>query len=165
MILILDFFTWVSRLLKAIWLFISGVIAVLVIYYLLIGVEQGVDVLIQSGELLDSGILSVLAVFLWSFLVWYSSRTLSYIKQHKDDEIFSKKTARDLTSAMLYKKYCIPSNLYQHIPRMLAYNCFVSVQVAIFHLPTFFAWSGWFIFCVVVAHNIFYFLLDKWFRS
>ncbi|MEX2235781.1 MAG: hypothetical protein WD824_26725 [Cyclobacteriaceae bacterium] len=165
MILLLDFFNWLSKLLKAIWLFIAGVIAVLIIYYLLIGVEQGVDVVIQSGELLDSGILSVLAVFFWSFLVWYSSRTLSYIKQHKDDEIFSKKTAGDVTSAMLYKKYCIPSNLYQHIPRMLAYNCFVSVQVAIFHLPTFFAWSGWIIFCVVVAHNIFYFLLVKWFRS
>lgn len=162
---ILYLFNWLSKLLKALWLYIAGVIAVLVIYYLLTGVEQGIDVVIQSGELLDSGILSVLAVFLLSFLVWYSCRILSYIKQHKDDEIFSKKSADDITSAMLYKKYCIPASFYQHIPRMLAYNCFVSVQVAIFHLPTFFAWSGLFIFFIVVVHNFFYFLLSAWFQS
>jgi hypothetical protein len=162
---ILYLFNWLSKLLKALWLFIAGVIAVLVIYYLLTGVEQGIDVVIQSGELVDAGVLSILSVFLWSFLVWYSSRTLSYIKQHKDDEIFSKKCAEDITSAMLYKKYCIPASFYQHIPRMLAYNCFVSVQVAIFHLPTFFGWSGLVTFFVVVAHNIFYFLLSAWFRS
>jgi hypothetical protein len=160
-----DFFNWLSKLLKALWLFIAGVIAVLVIYYLLTGVEQGIDVVIQSGELLDAGMLSVLAVFLWSFLLWYSGRILSYIKQHKDDEVFSKKTPDDFTSEMLYHKYCIPSSFYQHIPRILAYNCFVSIQVAIFHLPTFFGWSGWFIFFVVVAHNIFYFLLNRWFKG
>lgn len=150
---------------KALWLFIAGVMAVLVMYYLLTGMEQGIDVVIQSGELLDSGFLSILAVFLWSFLVWYSCRTLSYIKQHKDDEIFSKKTKDDLTSGMLYGKYCIPSSMYQHIPRMLAYNCFVCVQVAVFHLPTFYGWSGAMMLLVIVAHNIFYFLLNEWFRS
>lgn len=154
-----------AKLLKALWLFLAGVAAVVAIYYLLTGVEQGIDVVIQSGERVDSGVSSILAVFLWSFLVWYSSRTLSYIKQHKDDEIFSKKAAGDVTSAMLYEKYCIPSSFYQHIPRMLAYNCFVSMQVAIFHLPTFFAWSGAVMLLVILFHNVFYFLLHKWFST
>ncbi len=155
-------FNILSKLLKALWLFIAGFIAVGMIYYLLTGVEQGIDVVIQSGELLDSGILSILAVFLWSFLVWYSSRTLSYIKQHKDDEIFSKKASDDVTSEMLYHKYCIPSVFYQHIPRMLAYNCFVSIQVAIFHLPTFLGWSALAMILVIAAHNVFYFMLHEW---
>lgn len=165
MSLAFHFFNWVSKLLKALWLFLAGVVAVITIYYLLTGVEQGIDVVIQSGEVLHSGVLSILAVFLWSFLVWYSCRTLSYIKQHKDDEIYSKKSRDDFTSSMLYHKYCIPSVLYQHIPRMLAYNCFVSVQVAIFHLPTFFGWSGGFMLLVILMHNVFYFLLHKWFQS
>ena len=131
-----------SKLLKALWLFLAGVVAVFLIYYLFTGVEQGIDVVIRSGEVLTTGILSVLSVFLWSFLVWYSCRMLSYIKQHKDDEIFSKRTANDHLSPQLYHKYCIPTAYYKHIPRMLAYNCFVSIQVAIFHLPTFFDWSG-----------------------
>ncbi|HEY9487348.1 MAG TPA: hypothetical protein VIQ51_03405, partial [Chryseosolibacter sp.] len=75
MAIAIHFLNWLARLLKALWLFIAGVIAVVVIYYLLTGVEQGIDVVIQSGELLDSGVFSVLAVFLWSFLVWYSCRT------------------------------------------------------------------------------------------
>lgn len=155
----------VARLFKALWLFIPGVIAVGAIYYLLTGVEQGIDVVIQSGELLDSGVLSMLAVFLWAFLVWYSSRTLSYIKQHKDDELFSKKSRDDITSARLYKKYCIPARLYRHIPRLLAYNCFVSIQLAIFRLPTFFDWPGWVMFLAFLAHNLFYFSLDIWLQS
>lgn len=155
-------FNWLSKLLKALWLFIAGVLSVVMIYYLLTGVEQGIDVVIQSGEMLDSGVLSILSVFLWSFLVWYSSRTLSYIKQNKDDEIFSKKTKDDVASERLYHRYCIPSPMYQHIPRMLAYNCFVSVQVAIFHLPTFLGWSGLTMFMVVIGHNVFYFLLHAW---
>ncbi|MGC1240345.1 MAG: hypothetical protein WA874_02095 [Chryseosolibacter sp.] len=154
-----------SKLLKALWLFIAGVLSVAMIYYLLTGVEQGIDVVIQSGEMLDAGVLSIMSVFLWSFLVWYSSRTLSYIKQHKDDKIFSKKAKEDTTSRKLYQEYCIPAGLYQHIPRMLAYNCFVSVQVAVFHLPTFFGWSGVTMFLVVAAHNIFYFLLHAWFQG
>lgn len=165
MSIVYHFINWLSKLLKALWLFLAGVVSVVAIYYLLTGVEQGIDVVIQSGELLDSGVLSVLAVFLWAFLVWYSCRTLSYIKQNKDDEIYSKKTPGDYSSAMLYHRNCIPSSLYQHIPRILAYNCFVSVQVAIFHLPTFFGWRGAFMFAVILLHNVFYFVLHAWFQG
>lgn len=163
MSLVFHVVNWISKLLKALWLFLAGVVSVIVIYYLLTGAEQGIDVVIQSGELLDSGILSMLSVFLWAFLVWYSCRTLSYIKQNKDDEIFSKRSAGDVTSQMLYHKYCIPTSFYQHIPRMLAYNCFVSIQIAIFHLPTFFGWSGRSMLVAVFLHNGFYFLLHHWF--
>ena len=164
MSIVIELLNGLSKLLKALWLFIAGVIAVLAIYYLLTGVEQGIDVVIRSGETLSSGLLTMLSVFLWSFLVWYSSRTLSYIRQHKDDEIFSRKTPGDQLSARLYRKYSIPTGFYQHIPRLLAYNCFVSVQVAIFHLPTFYALSGIAMALVVALHNLFYFLLHKWFH-
>lgn len=164
MSIVIELLNGLSKLLKALWLFIGGVIAVLAIYYLLTGVEQGTDVVIRSGETLSSGLLTMLSVFLWSFLVWYSSRTLSYIRQHKDDEIFSKRGPDDKTSAQLYRKYSIPTRFYQHIPRLLAYNCFVSVQVAIFHLPTFYALSGSVMAVVVALHNLFYFLLHQWFH-
>lgn len=161
MALFSDWLNWLSKLLKALWLFIAGVVAVAVIYYLLTGVEQGIDVVIQSGEVFISGVLSMLAVFLWAFLVWYSSRTLSYIKQYKDDQIFSRR-ADPVTASILYARYGIPSSFYQHIPRLLAYNCFVSVQAAIFHLPTFFGWSGPAMLLVILLHNVFYVLLSNW---
>ena len=141
MALVSDWLNWLTKFLKTLWLFIAGVSAVALMYYLLTGVEQGIDVVIQCGEVFASGVLSVIAVFLWAFLVWYSSRTLSYIKQHKDDQIFSR-SANPVAASILYERYGIPSSFYQHIPRLLAYNCFVSVQIAIFHLPTFFGWSS-----------------------
>ena len=139
----------------------AGVIAVSVIYYLLTGVEQGIDIVIQSGEVLASALLSLMAVTLWSFLVWYSSRTLSYIKQHQDDEIFFRKGDHAVNSLMLYEKYGIPSAFYRHIPRLLAYNCFVSIQVAIFHLPTFFGWTSGEMLIAIAMHNLLYFILTS----
>jgi hypothetical protein len=165
MVLIAELVNSLSKFLKALWLFIAGVLAVVVIYFLLTAVEQGTDIVIQSGESIDAGVLGMLSVFLCSFLLWYSSRTLSYIKQYKDDEIFSKRHAGDIASGILYRKYGIPVPLYQHIPRLLAYNCFVSVQVAVFYLPTFFSWQGVTMLLVVLAHNLFYFLLNSWFQS
>ena len=165
MALLTHFFEWLSKLLKALWLFLAGLIAVGAIYYLLTGVEQGIDVVIQSGEVLDSAVLSVMAVCLWSFLLWYSSRTLSYIKQHRDDQIFSRRGDANIVPSLLYEKYGIPSGFYRHMPRLLAYNCFVSIQAAIFHLPTFFAWSGTRMLAVIVLHNLLYFILIRRFEN
>lgn len=165
MVLIAELVNSLSKFLKALWLFIAGVLAVVVIYFLLTGVEQGTDIVIQCGESLDAGVLGMLAVFLCSFLLWYSSRTLSYVRQYKDDEIFSRRYPGDATSDILYNKYGIPVPFYQHIPRLLAYNCFVSVQVAVFHLPTFFSLEGIGMLLVILAHNFFYFLLNSWFQS
>jgi hypothetical protein len=161
MALLTHFFNWLSKLLKALWLFIAGVISVGAIYYLLTGVEQGIDVVIQSGEVLASAVLSVMAVCLWSFLVWYSSRTLSYIKQHRDDQIFLRPGAEEVPHSLLYEKYGIPYGFYRHMPRLLAYNCFVSIQVAIFHLPTFFGWTGTQMLAAIVSHNLLYFILTR----
>jgi hypothetical protein len=155
----------IAKLSKAIWLYMAGIVAVLAIYYLLTGVEQGIDVVIQAGEYAGPGIFTVLAVFLWAFLVWYSGRILSYIKQCKDSEIYAKRTQDDVTAHDLYYKNCIPTSVHQHIPRMLAYNCFVSIQVAIFHLPTFHAFKGWVMVLVILAYNGFYFLNTAWFTA
>jgi hypothetical protein len=160
----------VTRFLKALWLYIAGVIAVLAIYYLLTAVEQGIDVVILSGEQMWPGILTVVCVFLWAFLVWYSCRMLSYIRQNRDDEMF---VLGEPSSARLYKKYCIPATFHRHIPRLLAYNCFVSVQVAIFNLPRFEnfqiiqdpAWRWFEMFLIICLHNTFYFLLTDVFEG
>lgn len=148
-----------SHLLRSLWLFISGVISVGAMYYLLIHVEQGIDVLILSGERLMSLVLTAIAIALWAFLLWYSGRTLSYIRQGKDNEMFSR---RDPTEGnRLYERFGIPSPFYQHLPRLLAYNCFVVVQVAILHLPTFYGWKGAELVLALLFHNLLYFFLSK----
>jgi len=126
--------------LRALWLFAGGGIAVAVMAYFLLGIEQGVDVLLLSGERTVSLVLTVLSVLLLAFLIWYTGRMLSYIRQAKDDAIFEHPRA--------YSRFGIPAPYYQHIPRLLAYNCFVVVQLAVLRLPTWQVWErlGCFLF-------------------
>lgn len=154
----------ISKLLKAIWLYIAGFIAVGVIYVLLTGIEQGIDVVIQSGESASTAIFTVLAIVLWSFLVWYSSRILGYIKQSKEDSFYTKKCADDVLSDQLYYRYAIPASFHKHIPRLLAFNCFVAVQAAIFHLPSFQKFSSIPPFAIVAVHNALYYFVSQWFQ-
>ncbi|MBA4054005.1 MAG: hypothetical protein C0490_04770, partial [Marivirga sp.] len=69
-----DFFHFMIRLLKALWLYIASVLSVVVIYALLIGYEQGIDVVIQSGEYAAPGTFAVIALFFWAYVIWFSGR-------------------------------------------------------------------------------------------
>jgi predicted acylesterase/phospholipase RssA len=132
----------ISGIIKVLRLYIAGLIAVIAMYFLLTGVDQGIDVLIQAGEFPWAGVFTIVVVMLWAYLIWYSCRILSYTKQTKDNNI--------------------SSELLQLLPRLLAYNCFVSVQVSIFHLPTY-GLPLWQVYALLVGHNIFYYLLHQWF--
>ncbi|MEJ7646381.1 MAG: hypothetical protein WKF87_17420 [Chryseolinea sp.] len=141
--------TFLANLFKSIWIFLAAFVSVVVMYILLITVEQGIDVVIHAGEYPERGILAVAAVILWAYLLWYSSRTLSYVRQDKDDRQFLDN----------YERYTIPTKFYQHLPRFLAYNCFVCCQVAIFNLPTVYAWNTWLVMLSIILHGILYMLL------
>ncbi|MGK4568214.1 hypothetical protein [Flavobacterium sp. 3HN19-14] len=140
-----------SLFLKSIWLYLAGIVAVLALYYLLIGIGQGMDVVIQSGEHSGKGIFMVICCILWAFLLWYSARTLSYIRQQKDYD--SK------------KKSTITTNMHKHLPRLIGFNCFVCVQAGIVNLPSastvdgVWVIDGWLLFAFIALHNFLYFLL------
>ncbi|HTA26704.1 MAG TPA: hypothetical protein VK809_02870 [Bacteroidia bacterium] len=144
----------ISQLLKALWFYIAGIITVMIIYYLLTGVDQGIDVVMQVGEYPSPALCAVLAILLWAYLVWYSSRYISYIKQSIDEEI----GGNDIKISTAY---------HQHIPRLLAVNCFASIQYAILCLPTFLFYKspGWLLLGVLAVHNISYFGLIDWFSG
>ncbi len=143
-----EFLRTLSNALRALWLFAGGGIAVAVMAYFLLGIEQGVDVLLLSGERTVSLVLTVLSVLLLAFLIWYTGRMLSYIRQAKDDAIFEHPRA--------YSRFGIPAPYYQHIPRLLAYNCFVVVQLAVLRLPTMAGLGAVGLFFVFAFHNILY---------
>jgi hypothetical protein len=66
--------------LQVIWLFLPAFIIVCLIYYTLMGVEQGIDVLVQAGEYFWPAVIALIAVLFECFIVWYSSRLLSLVK-------------------------------------------------------------------------------------
>src|SRR5580693_234057 len=129
----------VAAFLRATWLYIAGIIGLVVIYFLLTRIEQGIDVVIHAGEKTGPGFWSVTAALSWALLVWYSSRLVSYAKQHKTKGIL-----------IIF---------HRHFPRMLAYNCFVSVQTAIFSLRSIYDMQGIWFWVFIIGHNALYFLL------
>jgi len=136
---------WVSApdIFKVLWLYVAGIISLLVMYFLLTEVDQGIDVLIQTGEKVSSGVASVIAAILWAYIVWYSCRLLAFAKKDKDTGV---------------SEY-----LLEIMPRLLAFNCFVCIQVSIFSLPTFYGFPFEKLLVLVLLHNVYYFILNQWF--
>jgi hypothetical protein len=140
----------ISIFLKATWLYLAGIISVLTVYILLISVSQGTDVVIQSGEHRGPAIFMVISTILWALLLWYSARTLSYIKRG----------AKVQTGK-------ISAGLHRHFPRIIAFNCYVSIQAAILSLPSCHYFNGlnelngWCLFLYILLQNAFYFAFSK----
>ncbi|MCU0419019.1 MAG: patatin-like phospholipase family protein [Cyclobacteriaceae bacterium] len=129
-------------LLPSLWLFGPGVITVLLGYFLLIQLSQGRDVLMQAGEDTVAFVATIGAVLLWAFFVWYGSRIIGYEKK--------------------FNAPAWPVPMLSLFPRLLAYNTFVSVQVAILCLPTFHpAWHGGHAFAVACLHNAAYYVFHQ----
>nr|WP_322623920.1 patatin-like phospholipase family protein [uncultured Flavobacterium sp.] len=144
----------IAVLLKSVWLYLAGILSLVVIYVLLTTVEQGIDVVIQAGEYKCAAIATILGCILWAFLLWYSARILSYIKQEYD-------TVANC-SGMVFK---IPTTYHKHIPRLLAYNTFVCIQAAIISIPTGIDVHGWYLVLFLVLHNVLYFFLNQYFSG
>src|SRR5271154_6718763 len=101
-----------SSFFKSVWLYFPGIFTVVLLYFMLIKLEPGIDLLIQSGESWVHFLWTCIAILLWSMLAWYSARLVSYAKQNKNPGE-------------------IGNIFHKHLPRLIAWNCFVGVQVAI----------------------------------
>jgi hypothetical protein len=150
---------YLSVFLKSLWLNIGGILSVVAIYYLLIVIDQGVDVVIQAGENLSPAICTIAGCILWAVILWYSGRMLSYIKQQKRYD----KNPVDMNTVDAQQKALImyTTRLQKHMPRLIAFNCFVCLQAAIISLPTATpTLDGWGLMLFILGHNAFYLLLN-----
>ncbi|MDV6169696.1 hypothetical protein R1T16_14765 [Flavobacterium sp. DG1-102-2] len=148
-----------SILFKSIWLNIGSILSVIAIYYLLIVVDQGIDVVIQAGENLFPAFCTITGCVLWAVILWYSGRMLSYIKQQKKHD----KNPVDMNAVDQKQRALImyTTQLQKHMPRLIAYNCFVCLQAAIISLPTASpTLDGWWLVLFISLHNCFYFFLN-----
>ncbi len=148
-----------SIFLKSLWLNTGGILSVLAIYYLLIVIDQGIDVVIQAGENLFPAVCTIAGCVLWAVILWYSGRMLSYIKQQKRHD----KNPVDMDELDVEQKALVvyTTRLQKHMPRLIAFNCFVCLQAAIISLPTASPTiDGWWLALFIAAHNTFYFFLN-----
>jgi hypothetical protein len=144
---------FLPKVMKTAWLYLAGLIAVTGLYYLLSGLDQGIDVLIQAGEYFWPAVFSIAAVFCGAMFLWYSGRLLSYVKQQREFDVYGRN---------VYDGTAIPTLYHRHLPRLIAFNLFVVVQMAIFKLPNIDPFSGWFALFLFIGHNTFYFVFTEW---
>ena len=128
-----------GKALKVLSLFFPGILAVLVCYFILVGMDEGQDILIQFSELASRRLFGVVALIFWGFTLWYSSRLVGYCKAY----------AKEPTP--------LEATLHLHIPRLLGYNVFIAVQAAVLTIPTIGILHCWVFWLFIAIQNCWFF--------
>ncbi len=128
----------IQEALNAFWLYLPATITVCLIYYVLMGVDLAVDTLMIVGESYKQMGLLLLVIFIWSWIVWFSSRLVSLVPLNK------------LTTNNIF---------VSQLPRFFAINCYVAIQCAILSLSRVWNMSGWVIVVFIALHVAFYILV------
>jgi len=129
--------------LKALWLYLAGIVTVAMSYFIFIKLTQGQDVIMQVGEYSGPFLFSLLCIPMWSYVLWYSARLIGYVK-------------REQTTGVIREAF------HRHLPRIIAFNAFVSIQAAILALPALCNWGTGELWAFVLAQNAIYFIWSSY---
>ncbi|HZY82272.1 MAG TPA: patatin-like phospholipase family protein [Cyclobacteriaceae bacterium] len=135
-------FVGIGHSLKSVRIYLPGFITVLVSYFVFSKLPQGQDVIIQITEFFGPFLWAICCVPVWAVFCWYSSRLVGYEKS-------------------LQPGSDVPEEYHTHVPRLIAYNCLVSIQAAILALPTIGNLSQGAIWAFVLVQNLLYFFRHK----
>lgn len=141
----MTFLQHLRYILLSLWFYVPSVITILIGYFLLTKLTQGQDVVMLVGECKLPVLFTSVGVLLWAFFVWYCNRLIGYEKKFNDP-------GWDVDYLSLF-------------PRLLAYNTFVTVQVAIVALPTIGSDNAYFLWAFVILHNGYYFVINNAFKT
>lgn len=132
----------IVSLLNALYLYAAGIIAVVLIYFLLIKLTQGQDVLMQVAEWKGPRRATTLCVLACVIFFWYTSRIVGYAKRYKHPGV-------------------IQIRLEEHFPRLVAINVLIALQAAVFALPTITGLRALEVLAFVIGQNMLYFILHQ----
>jgi hypothetical protein len=136
---------YVTWFLKAAYLYAAGLVAVVICYFVLIGLTQGQDVIIQLAEYNLPLMFTLISIILFAVFAWYSSRMVGYYKAMQPENI-------------------IPRFMHRHFARLIAYNGAVCVQAAILALPSLTRMNSVEILAFVLFQNFMYVAFNARFR-
>lgn len=134
-----DKFTYLSQLVKSIKLYLAGIGAVAAIYWIVIVLTPGQDVVMRLGEYPGAFAGALISAVLLTVYLWYSSRLVGYVKSVQPENPIS-------------------AAFHEHLPRLIAFNGLVSIQAAIFALPTVGKFDEGWLWTFVILQNVIYFL-------
>lgn len=136
----------ISRPLKGLSLYGAAVFLLAFSYAMFVGDSIGRDLVILMGEFKSQFWYTLITSGIWTYIIWYSCRLLSYAKEQNNNNN-------------------IPVELLKHSPRLLSYNAIVMIQLCILHLQTIADLNGYWLVGLWVGMNLFYVLLHKTFTT
>ncbi|HYG03688.1 MAG TPA: hypothetical protein VD927_14670, partial [Chryseosolibacter sp.] len=133
-------------LFKGLTLYAAGIITVCLLYFVLIKLVQGQDVVMQIAEYSGPASFTALCVILFSIFAWYSSRIVSEVKKQQPENV-------------------LPTHLLRHMPRLIAYNAVVCIQAAAWALPTIGNFTTYDLMIFVIGQNVLYVVIIHYFSE
>lgn len=133
---------FVGSVFTPLYLFLPGLFFLMAYYLVIVLMPIGQDMLMHTSENVWPFFWTNVSIFIWMLFAWLSSRLVAdeYQDKHK----------------------LVNLEVYHHMPRIIAYNIPVGLQLAALNLPTIgFSKNGTMVFVLLfLLHNAFYFLLN-----
>ncbi len=141
--------TFISRLLKSLWLFFPGILFLILFIFCFWLLGQGKDIIVAFTEnqahtaflhINYTRIIFFIAIGFWVYMSWYSSRIISYIKKSKQISSIREVAVVDQNQAEeIYEKEKTPNVLgvkfLDEFPRMIGNACVLIIELATLQSP------------------------------
>lgn len=126
---------FIALLFKSVWLFFPAILFIVLAIWCFWTLGQGKDVIVAFAENTRAKIFFFLAIALWAYVSWFSSRIVAYQKQYKQFRYIEKITGQHgLAGSERHKrsfKYDLPVLWLEMFPRLLGFACFLAVEMAL----------------------------------
>ncbi|HYE56713.1 MAG TPA: hypothetical protein VD996_17815, partial [Chitinophagaceae bacterium] len=156
---------FISFLFKSIWLFFPAILFIVLGIWCFWTLGQGKDVIVAFAENPRAKIYFFLAIALWAYVSWFSSRIVAYQKRYKQLQrvvkITGSTSAVDTEQEQQSFNYELPVLWLEMFPRILGFACFLAVEMAILQLkfygaPDLPAVWAWILFsAILLAYLVF----------
>jgi len=136
---------FLSFLFRSVWLFFPAILFVVLGVWCFWVLGQGKDVIVAFGENPRAKVYFVLAVALWVYLSWFSSRIVAYQKLFKQINNGGFKSDFDYAEherTVDVFSYELPLPWLEIFPRILGFACFLVIELALLQL-NFYGAPGW----------------------
>ena len=151
---------FISFFLKSIWLFFPALLFIVLATWCFWMLGQGKDIIVAFGENPRAKVYFFLAIALWVYISWFSSRIVAYQKLFKQLQKNAFKPNFDYEAheksgeAFTFE---LPTPWLEIFPRILGFACFLVIELALLQLKYYGA-PGWSATAAMILFSVLLFL-------
>jgi hypothetical protein len=132
--------TFVSRLLKSIWLFFPGILFVILFMWCFWSLNQGKDLIVAFTENHQAKTFFFIAIGFWIYVSWYSARIVSYLKKSKQEEKIRRVMGECSPQEAALKlsnnrSFELPPTWLHSFPHIIGFACLLVIELAVLQSP------------------------------